>query len=450
MRAVVLDTNVIMNDARDLLIEDTLVYIPETVLEELDKHKSGHDDKNFQAREAARILERAEVVVVEPLEYGTVTMLKVDGKFNVAIVALSEYENRAEDYGGNDRRIIEVVQKLGCKLVTGDLHMKFQALAKGVDVSALRKVDDLPVEFVKEFEVTDDFVFGKELHKASILDIDPDYQVGNYSYKFSNPNTNQIKLATIHNGFVSRLGDTTEKELRRQRCAPINAEQLLASKAIQDPTMDLVMIEGLAGSGKNIVAVSNAIRLLETNKDKYTDIVYVRNSVDDIGNKDEEIGFLSGNDEKVAGYLAPLYDTLDFIVRSEINTKGKKKDEIEVLVQEKTDKLISDCGISAMIATGLRGRTFHNTIFIIDELQNAGASTTQKILTRVGKNCKVITIGSNRQIDSAYLNKYNNGLSILLDEATNRLVDTDINMFAITLTKVVRSEMSKFAESLFS
>lgn len=443
-----MDTNILLNNAQDMLVEDTLVILCETVLSETDKHKGGFEEINFQARAAARILESAEIVVTRHPKYGTITELLVQSKYMLGIVALNSYEADAADYGGNDRRIIEVAQKLGCPLMTNDLHMKFQAIAKGVEVTSLKAVEDVPIEFVKELAVEDDEQF-RTLHNSDVLGIDPDYQIGNYSYKFTNPNTNQMKLATVTNGFVSVLGDTTEKDLRKQRCGPINSEQLLASKAIQDPTMDLVLIEGLAGSGKNVVALSNAIRLVETNRDKYSSIVYIRSPIND-EESGEDIGYLAGNDEKMSVYLGPMEDTLDFIVRSEINPKGKKKIEIDQMVEEKRDKLVADCGMESMISTGLRGRTFHDTVFIIDEAQNGNTATTQKILTRVGKNCKVIVIGSQRQIDNKYVNKYNNGLAVLMDEANRRMVDTDINMFAITLHKVVRSDMALFAEGLFS
>ena len=448
MRHVVLDTNVPLNDAKDLLLEDTIVYLPETVLAELDSKKGGFDEINFQAREAARILESAEILGTKELEWGTITTLKIECKYELGIVSLNSYVADANDYGGNDRRIIEVTQALGCELITGDIHMKFQAVAKGVKVSSLNVVEDTPVEFVKEMLIEDIEVF-RTLHNSDVLKVDPKYVVGNYSYKFTCSTTNQMKLATVANGFISVLGKDTEDKLRRQRCAPINSEQLLASKAIQDPASDLILIEGLAGSGKNVVALSNAIRLVETNRDKYTSIVYIRSPQND-EDKGEDIGYVSGNDEKYAMYLGPMEDTVDFIVRSEINTKGKKKDEIDVLVAEKREKLVNDCCMQSMISTGLRGRTFHNTIFIVDEAQNGSCATTQKILTRVGKDCKVIVVGSQRQIDNKYVNKYNNGLAVLMDEADTRSVDTDIGIFAITLHKVVRSEMALFAEGLFS
>ena len=45
--------------------------------------------------------------------------------------------------------------------------------------------------------------------------------------------------------------------------------------------------------------------------------------------------------------------------------------------------------MESMISTGTRGRTFHNSILILDEMQNASPATMQKLLTRIGKNCNI-------------------------------------------------------------
>jgi PhoH-like ATPase len=105
-------------------------------------------------------------------------------------------------------------------------------------------------------------------------------------------------------------------------------------------------------------------------------------------------------------------------------------------------------GIEAMIGLGLRGRTFSDTVAIIDEAQNMSKASLQKVLTRFGKNCKVIVIGSNRQIDNPYITKYTNGLSVVLDAATKQT--STINMHVVPLTKVLRSDIAEWAENIFS
>jgi len=450
MRRLVLDTNIILLDANNILTlgKTNKVVVPDTVLAELDAKKSGFEEINFQSREVARLLEESKVVSnTDTTDANTIT-INIRG-VEIQLVTLKNYVADPLSYGGNDRRIIEVAKYLDATLMTNDTHMKFQAITEGIDTVSLKIVDDTESRFVKEVVVDDVEVF-RTLHNADILTVDKDYTLEYYSYKFTCETTGQMKLATINNGFISVLGKDTETKLRQQEVAPVGAEQLLMSKAIQDPLIDLVIVEAKSGSGKTVCALSNAMKLMDLHKDRYQSIVYIRNSVDDIGNKDEEVGFLAGNEEKLAVYLHPLDDTLDFIVRKKVITKGKKSDEIEQIVTEKVSALRSKYNIQGMIATGLRGRTLHNTVVIIDEAQNMGTSTMQKVLTRVGKESKVILVGSQNQIDSSFLTKYSNGLAILIDECRQRKLDTEVNMFAINLHKVLRSPLSEFAEDLFT
>ena len=150
-------------------------------------------------------------------------------------------------------------------------------------------------------------------------------------------------------------------------------------------------------------------------------------------------------------YLGPMEDTLEFLVKQNIKQKsGEKKQEFEERVSAKMQELKEECGMQSTITTGLRGKTFHNTIIILDEWQNASQATSQKVLTRVGKDCKVVVTASQAQIDNKYVTKYNNGLAVLMGEARERAVDAEINMFAIELKKVVRSKMAEFAEKLYT
>ena len=225
----------------------------------------------------------------------------------------------------------------------------------------------------------------------------------------------------------------------------MNSGQLFLSRAIQNPLVDVVVCEALAGSGKTVTALSNAIQLVKHGK--HNSIVYIRASVDDV-DKAEEIGFLSGNDEKMQVYLHPLEDTLDFLARSNHKDNKLKGKEYEEMISEKVDEMKSKYCIEAMIGLGLRGRTFSDTVAIIDEAQNMSKASLQKVLTRFGKNCKVIVIGSNRQIDNPYITKYTNGLSVVLDAATK---PSDlINMHVVPLNKVLRSNIAEWSENIFA
>ena len=80
--------------------------------------------------------------------------------------------------------------------------------------------------------------------------------------------------------------------------------------------------------------------------------------------------------------------------------------------------------------------------------QGQSKASLQKMLTRIGKDCKVIIIGSQRQIDNQYVTKFNNGLSVLMNEATKP--QPLIHLHAVNLSKVIRSNMAEWAENIFS
>ena len=457
MSRIVIDTNIILLDANNILVladnGKNVIVLPETVVEEADNKKSGFGELAYQARTMGRILAQCEIESIETAADMVVTKLKHEDVL-IEIVSLVNYVNiDKNDSGSNDQKIIQVAKTMDIKhgdvvFMSNDVMARLRALAIGLNTTDLKLIDNTEFEFVKEMQIKDPEVF-RTLHKAEILGVDPEYNLSNYNYVFTCEYTNQVKLATVTNGFIEVIGKDTAKELRLQDAPPINTEQLFMSKAIQNPLIDLVIVEAKAGSGKTVCALSNAIRLMKTNRDKYQSIIYIRNSVDDVGAKDEEIGFLSGNEEKINIYLHPLNDTLDFIARQKVNSKGLTSEQVEIAVEENITKLVKSCNIQGMIATGLRGRTLHNSIIIIDEAQNMGTKTMQKILTRVGKNSKVIVIGSQKQIDSAYLNKYNNGLAVLLEESKKRNSTAEVSISAVNLNKVLRSPLSEFAEDLF-
>jgi PhoH-like ATPase len=83
----------------------------------------------------------------------------------------------------------------------------------------------------------------------------------------------------------------------------------------------------------------------------------------------------------------------------------------------------------------------------MDEWQNASDKTTQLILSRLDESCMAIVIGSNRQIDNLYLNRYNNGLTTLLKQT--KFSQKGLKIFAIELDRAVRGKFAEFSEEVF-
>lgn len=446
-----LDTNILLLDAHNLINlgkDGSVIVIPETVLDEIDSKKSGFNEIAFQAREFSRLLSNAEdIEQYTTVDYITSELLIDD--VTVHLVSCKEYPDFKDTEANiiNDRKIIHVAEiyRQPVEFVTNDIACKHRAKSLGIKVSELKQVENTDIDFVKDVELTDDTF--RVIHDKPIVLINPDHKPNYFNYKFVNMITGQVKLANIVNGLVKVIGKDTEKDIRAQDVNPSNAEQLFFAKALLDTSIDINVCEAKAGSGKTLVAISNGIRLVR--QGHYESLIYIRASVDDV-DKAEEIGFLAGNDEKLQVYLHPLEDSLDYIVRQRYKDKRKKtkQAEFDTFIGEEISKLKNTCNIEPMIGLGLRGRTFHNAYVIIDEAQNQTKSSLQKTLTRFGKGCKIVVIGSNKQIDNPFITKYTNGLSVLLEACGQP--QEDISLHAVSLPKVLRGPIAQFAEDLYS
>lgn len=459
---LVLDTNVILLDAYNLINiakhsnPQPIVVLPETVLDEIDSKKSGHTEVAYQARLFARLLAKAtrlhsvtDDVMNTPLL--TTTVLVLDG-VTIHICALASYPsfNESEQSIRNDRKILHVTELLNRRypdltFCSNDVMCRIRAESLGLKTSDFKIVSDTDPEFTRRITVPSETF--ASLHGASITAIDDEYKQEYYNYVITDASTGQTKLGYILNGLLYIIDRDLEDTIRKQDAPPINTGQLFLSNSILNPHIDVVICESLSGSGKTMTAISSAMQLVNS-RSPYKGIVYIRNTVDDIGERDEEIGFLSGNDEKIKGYLYPFYDTVAAIAKNRLKDSRLKGSELEAKLQEVTDDLISKHSMTAITAMHLRGRTFNDAVVIVDEAQNFSAATMQKLLTRLGKNIKVIVIGSLKQIDSKYLTKYTSGLSVLIGASTKP--SETVTLSAVTLEKVVRGPITAWAETLFS
>jgi len=456
MHYKVLDTNIILENADNIYTlssDGATIVIPETVIDELDSKKSILGEIGYQARAFGRLLSKGVKQSLTNQEDLTITAIKVEDTL-IEIVASEHYPDFKDTSPNiiNDRKIIEIALQYSnifkpdnVTFISNDVMCRIRAESLGLKAKDVKYVESTDIEFIRKLEISSaEF---STVHNSPIIDLDPKYVPNYYCYIFTCASTAQVKLAVIKDGTVDVIGKVTERELREQDVNPSNSGQLFLSYLIRDKTADVTLCEAKAGSGKTITALSNAMKMVKQNN-SYESIVYIRNTVDDVAEKDEEIGFLAGNDEKVAVYLAPFYDSVGFVARKQLGKSKLKGQELEEKIQQRVEKIIKDYTMTPMIALGLRGRTIDNAIVIIDEAQNMSKSTMQKILTRIGKGCKVIVLGSLKQIDSKYITKYTSGLSVLLDAAKRD--DHPIKLNAVSLDKVERGPITEFAEQLFA
>jgi len=448
----VLDTNIILEDANQLIAigqsGENLIVLPETVIDELDSKKSGFSEINFQAREFGRLLSEAEVIKTKKAgskKDVTIMSVKVKDIF-IDIVSFKDYGLVDVDKSViNDRKIIKVAQFVtnyyeqpeSTILLSNDIMCRTRAISLNVKTEGqLRNKESLSNEFIKELTI-DSSIFNS-MEMKNIKEYDSEYKIENYCYHFKSTDGNE-QLAYIVNEQINFI---KEDELRKNIVKPLNVGQLFAMSGMLDERFAVCIIEALAGSGKTLLALAAGMK--QVRQGKYDKIIYIRNSVEST-DKAEEVGFLPGLEEKFKIYNYPLYDTLEFIAQKEM--KKKENVNIQDSIDSKVEEMITKYNIETMWNGSIRGRTISNAYVIVDEVQNFAKTSLQTVLSRMDKDSKVVCIGSNRQIDHPYVNKYTNGLSVLMK--ASKTEHDELNIFGTELNKVVRGKITEWTEKIF-
>ena len=433
----VLDTSVIIHDHNSLMsFEDNDMAIPITVLEELDNFKKGHDTKNFEAREFTRIVDKLSHDYTLnnwiPLESGK------QSKFKIIFPdpSLKDSPEKIFDDKKGDHKILNAALSLQKAekgrlviLVTKDINLRLKA--KALDLNA----EDYSTGKVKDVS---DLYLGREkieeVPSKAIKEIYDKGMLGDYSFMASNIENNHFYI--LKNGKSSSLAfyNPVEDQLERVEkinafgIVPRNAEQAFALHAILNPEIKLVSIQGVAGTGKTLLALAGA---LEQRRD-FKQIILARPIVP-LSNKD--IGFLPGDlKDKINPYMEPLWDNLKFIKNQFSETDKRHK---QILEMQKNEKIV----ITPLAF--IRGRSLSDIIFIVDEAQNLTPHEIKTIISRAGENSKIIFTGDIRQIDTPYLDEHSNGLSYLIDKARGNKLYSHI-----VLEKGERSELANLANEL--
>jgi PhoH-like ATPase len=190
----------------------------------------------------------------------------------------------------------------------------------------------------------------------------------------------------------------------------------------------LVTLQGVAGTGKTLLALAGAL----DQKKNYKQI-YLARPIVPLSNKD--IGYLPGDiKDKLSPYMEPLYDNLKFI-QSQYSESDKEFKKI-------SDALESEKLVITPLAY-IRGRSISNVFFIVDEAQNLTPHEVKTIITRAGENTKIIFTGDIYQIDTPYLDSQSNGLSYLIDKIKHHAIYAHVR-----LEKGERSELANLANDL--
>lgn len=197
--------------------------------------------------------------------------------------------------------------------------------------------------------------------------------------EYSKRNSQGQKNRNQRNGQVQNNNGPFSKPLKKDiDIVPrsINQEDLLLS--LENPNKSIVFAIGPAGSGKTLISTLYAIKCL---KEKTIDKIVITRP--NIAVDDKDIGFLPGDImSKMAPWIRPITAEME-----------------EYFSKEDIEKLILDGTIEIIPVAYLRGRTFKNSIILLDEAQNTTPTSLLSALTRIGENSKMIITGDIKQSD---------------------------------------------------
>jgi PhoH-like ATPase len=432
----VLDTSVIIYNHNAInTFDDNDVAIPITVLEELDNFKKGNDIKNFEAREFIRFMDKISG------KYSMKSWRRINGptkgRFKVIMDENSKLDARAI-FGGDkpDHRILNAALKLAEEnpdqhviLVTKDVNLRLKA--KSMSLLA----EDYETGKIKDLELL-------YTGKSSLDDVSPETIDKLYMHGFCSLEEIGLKTALPNHYFILKssknstlayFNPITHRIERIEKhpvshIMPRNAEQVFAFHALMNPEVKLVTLQGVAGTGKTLLAMAAAWEQRRNFKQ-----VYLARPIVPLSNKD--IGFLPGDiKSKLNPYMEPLWDNLKFI-QHQYGEEDKEYKRITEAVEK--EKLV----ITPLAY--IRGRSISNVIFIVDEAQNLTPHEVKTIITRAGENTKIILTGDIFQIDTPYLDSQSNGLSYLIDKIKHHGIYAHVR-----LEKGERSELANLANEL--
>ncbi len=432
----VLDTSVLLFDSSAInSFTDNDVAIPVTVLEELDNFKIGNETKNFEAREVIRFLDKISG------EHGLTKWISLGtnkGRIKIIIPEKLTKIDAEKIYGANknDHKIINAALSLQQKekdteviLVTKDINLRLKAKALGLKAEDYEtgKVKDVkkiskgfPIIEVNDPDIINQLYLKNFVDEAGILG------------EYKSPNGYYI-LKHNDKTILVRYNDLTENIEKVEKkyaygIKPRNAEQTFALNALLNDNIKLVALQGIAGTGKTLLALAAALE----QHNKYEQIILSRPIIP-LSNRD--IGFLPGSaEDKISPYMQPLWDNLKFI-KSQFKENEKKR----VLI----DDMEKNGQLSIIALAFIRGRTLANSMIIVDEAQNLTPIEIKTIITRAGEGTKIVFTGDINQIDTPYMDEQSNGLTYLIDRLKGH------HLFAhIKLEKGERSDLANLANEL--
>jgi Predicted ATPase related to phosphate starvation-inducible protein PhoH len=409
-KTFILDTNVLLLDplAINKFGSNNKVFIPLTVIEELDKFKKDQNENGRNARYFSRLIDgfRSEGSLFKGIS------LENGGTLQVSVT--KGYKGTAPTelrLDMNDNLILAAAMNLkdageNVTLITKDINLRLKSDAVNIHAEDY-ETTDVSIEELYSGQRVAPFDLEKieEFEKERFLKLEP----GDINNIYPNE---YLVLVDKNNPFKKALG---RYHARKGGIVPLikpkegvwgihpkNIEQQFALDALLNNEINLVSLVGKAGTGKTLLAIAAGLECAIT-KQNFSRVLVSRPIVP----MGRDLGFLPGDiSEKLGPWMQPIFDNIDFLF-------GNQRARNEMTTW---DELINQGLLHVEPLTYIRGRSLPQQFMIVDESQNLTPHEIKTIITRAGEGTKIVLTGDSEQIDNPYLDSLNNGLVYTIDK----------------------------------
>jgi PhoH-like ATPase len=392
-RCYVIDTSVLLSDPRAVFrFDEHEVVIPLVVIIELEAKRT-HPELGYFARQALRMLDDFRV------DFGRLDeRIPLNDEGGTLRVELNHSDlsrlPTGMQLGDNDTRILAVARNLAAEgrdvvVVSKDLPLRVKASTLGLQAEEYRA--ELVVSTgwtgIEELEVGSAVV--NELYDSERIDLDLARDL---------PCNTGVVLISERGSALARV--TADKRLRLVRgdreafgLHGRSAEQRIALDMLLDPDIGIISLGGRAGTGKSALALCAGLEAV-LERQQHRKVVVFR-PLFAVGG--QELGYLPGSEhEKMSPWGQAVFDTLGAITTSEVVDEVLDRGMLEVLP-----------------LTHIRGRSLHDAFVIVDEAQSLERNVLLTVLSRIGKDSRVVLTHDVAQRDNLRVGRHDGVVAVV-------------------------------------
>ena len=392
-RTYVLDTSVLLSDPSALFrFDEHEVVIPVVVITELESKRT-HPELGYFARSALRSLDDLRIKhgrLDAPLPIGDAGgVLRVELNHTNSEILPAGFR-----LGDNDTRILSVAKNLsneGCDvvLVSKDLPLRVKASAVGLDAQEYRAETVPSSGWTGMAEVSVSSSEIDELYSGEIIDHDSARE---------HPCHTGIVLSSDRGSALARV--TPDKRLQLIRgdreafgLHGRSAEQRIALDLLLDPEIGIVSLGGRAGTGKSALALCAGLEAV-MERQQHRKVVIFR-PLYAVGG--QELGYLPGSEnEKMSPWAQAVFDTLSALTSADV-----------------IDEILDRGMLEVLPLTHIRGRSLHDTFVIVDEAQSLERNVLLTVLSRIGKDSRVVLTHDVAQRDNLRVGRHDGVVAVV-------------------------------------